>query len=115
MDDDDDDDTVDFDKLTPRPVMPAMPPPVDGELVVLHAAKGLLVDNAAEDDEDAPAVGSLSFGLTQALEQGQASTYAELLRGMRLALHNGPSTQLVPRDLELCASTLFPLKRAFVL
>lgn len=108
-------DTFDFDMVTPRPVMPAMPPPVDGEVVVLHAAKGLLVENAAEDDEDAPAVGSLCFGLTQALEQGHAQSYEGLLRAMRLALRNGPAQQLVPREIELMATIRFPLKRGFVL
>lgn len=108
-------DTVDFDMVTPRPAVPAMPPPTDGEVVVLHAAKGVLVDNAAEDDEDAPAVGSLCFGLTQALEQGQAGSYEGLLRAMRLALKNGPATQLVPRELQLCATLRFPLQRPFVL
>lgn len=92
-----------------------MPPPADGEVVVLHAAKGLLVDNAAEDDEDAPAVGSLCFGLTQALEQGQAGSYEGLLRAMRFALRNGPRQQFAERDLELCASQLFALGRPFVL
>lgn len=112
-DSDDDDDGA---LTTPRvPVVPAVPPPpTEGELLVLHAAKGVLTDNVVEDDEDAPAVGSLCFGLTQALEQGQADSYAALLRAMRLALRNGPS-QYVHKDVALEASVLFDLKRAFVL
>ncbi len=111
--DDDEDDDEDGTLTTPRAAVPAMPPPTEGELVLLHAAKGVLTDSAVEEDEDAPAVGSLCFGLTQALEQGQAGSYAALLRAMRLALRNGPS-QYAHKDVALEASVLFDLRRGFV-
>jgi hypothetical protein len=55
----------------------------------------------------------MAFALIQAVEQGQSSTYSELLRAMRYAGKNGPThLNKLP---ELSSSDLFNLNRPFSL
>lgn len=57
--------------------------------------------------------GAIVFALIQAVEQGQAATYSEVLRAMRYAGKNGPThLNKLP---EMSSSDMFNLNRPFVL